>query len=84
MLTIFKNFLSKTSILDDFSFYESRQKAMQDKRIRPPTPCWDHLQVLLFSFFELVNKYMFYSRDLRCHFLYIFLAKMSCKSNYIY
>ncbi|KAF8390836.1 hypothetical protein HHK36_023135 [Tetracentron sinense] len=37
MLNIFKNYMSKTSILDDFSFYESRQKEMQDKRIRPPT-----------------------------------------------
>ncbi|KAF8412606.1 hypothetical protein HHK36_000575 [Tetracentron sinense] len=44
MLNIFKNYMSKTSILDDFSFYESRQKAMQDKRIRPPTPHLDHGQ----------------------------------------
>ncbi|KAL5732058.1 YTH domain-containing protein [Ranunculus cassubicifolius] len=36
MLNVFKNYLSKTSILDDFSFYESRQKVMQDKRIRSP------------------------------------------------
>jgi len=32
MLKIFKEHVSKTSILDDFSFYESRQKLMQDKR----------------------------------------------------
>ncbi|KAF9591117.1 hypothetical protein IFM89_002072 [Coptis chinensis] len=38
MLNVFKNDLLKTSILDDFTFYESRQKAMQDKRIRAPTP----------------------------------------------
>ncbi|KAF9607141.1 hypothetical protein IFM89_032363, partial [Coptis chinensis] len=38
MLNVFKNHLLKTSILDDFTFYESRQKAMQDKRIRAPTP----------------------------------------------
>eukprot|EP00262_Sarcandra_glabra_P008943 TRINITY_DN22899_c0_g1_i1.p1 TRINITY_DN22899_c0_g1~~TRINITY_DN22899_c0_g1_i1.p1 ORF type:complete len:615 (+),score=132.68 TRINITY_DN22899_c0_g1_i1:212-2056(+) len=44
MLNIFKNYMSKTSILDDFAFYESRQKAMQDKRIRPPIPHLDHLQ----------------------------------------
>ncbi|XP_043689909.1 YTH domain-containing protein ECT4-like isoform X2 [Telopea speciosissima] len=44
MLNIFKNHSSKTSILDDFGFYEGRQKAMQEKRARPPTPCWDHVQ----------------------------------------
>ncbi|OQU93198.1 hypothetical protein SORBI_3001G498200 [Sorghum bicolor] len=32
MLKIFKDHVSKTSILDDFTFYESRQKLMQDKR----------------------------------------------------
>ncbi|AQL09673.1 YTH domain-containing protein ECT2-like [Zea mays] len=32
MLKIFKDHVSKTSILDDFAFYESRQKLMQDKR----------------------------------------------------
>eukprot|EP01018_Ginkgo_biloba_P023874 Gb_40340 [translate_table: standard] len=37
MLNIFKNFSLKTSILDDFMFYESRQKAMQDKKTRQPT-----------------------------------------------
>ncbi|XP_042505934.1 YTH domain-containing protein ECT2-like isoform X2 [Macadamia integrifolia] len=44
MLNIFKNHSSKTSILDDFGFYEGRQKAMQEKRARPPTPRWDHVQ----------------------------------------
>ncbi|KAJ7524096.1 hypothetical protein O6H91_18G077700 [Diphasiastrum complanatum] len=34
ILNIFKNFPSKTSILDDFQFYDNRQKAMQDKKIR--------------------------------------------------
>ncbi|KAF9624622.1 hypothetical protein IFM89_012044, partial [Coptis chinensis] len=38
MLNVFKNHLLKTSILDDLTFYESRQKVMQDKRIRAPTP----------------------------------------------
>ncbi|KAL6206180.1 hypothetical protein ACLB2K_023429 [Fragaria x ananassa] len=41
MLNIFKNHLSKTSILDDFDFYESRQKVMQEKRIRQSTPYYD-------------------------------------------
>ncbi|XP_058095389.1 YTH domain-containing protein ECT4-like [Magnolia sinica] len=44
MLNIFKNYSAKTSILDDFGFYESRQKAMQDKRTRPLTPHLEHLQ----------------------------------------
>ncbi|XP_040379962.1 YTH domain-containing protein ECT2 isoform X2 [Oryza brachyantha] len=35
MLNIFKNFSCKTSILDDFDFYENRQKVMQDRRGKP-------------------------------------------------
>jgi hypothetical protein len=34
MLSIFKSYASTTSILDDFQFYESRQRAMQEKRAR--------------------------------------------------
>ncbi|KAH7437202.1 hypothetical protein KP509_05G060700 [Ceratopteris richardii] len=34
MLTIFKSYSMKTSILDDFQFYEARQKVMQDNRAR--------------------------------------------------
>ncbi|KAJ1284787.1 hypothetical protein BS78_03G231800 [Paspalum vaginatum] len=41
MLTIFKNFVCKTSILDDFDFYENRQKVMQDRRGKP-LPSFDH------------------------------------------
>ncbi|XP_039139741.1 YTH domain-containing protein ECT4-like isoform X2 [Dioscorea cayenensis subsp. rotundata] len=34
MLKIFKEHVSKTSILDDFAFYETRQKAMQEKNLK--------------------------------------------------
>lgn len=34
MLNIFKSFSSKTSILDDFQFYENRQRALTEKRAR--------------------------------------------------
>lgn len=34
MLKIFKEHVSKTSILDDFAFYENRQKLMQEKRAK--------------------------------------------------
>ncbi|KAF8775656.1 hypothetical protein HU200_004435 [Digitaria exilis] len=34
MLKIFKEHVSKTSILDDFVFYENRQKLMQEKRAK--------------------------------------------------
>ncbi|XP_020579827.1 uncharacterized protein LOC110024289 [Phalaenopsis equestris] len=34
MLKIFKEHTSKTSILDDFGFYENRQKVMQEKRAK--------------------------------------------------
>lgn len=53
MLNIFKNHLSKTSILDDFDFYESRQKVMQEKRIRQSTPYYD-LQVYNFASILLI------------------------------
>ncbi|CAO2198095.1 unnamed protein product [Urochloa humidicola] len=43
MLNIFKNFSCKTSILDDFDFYENRQKVMQDRRGKPLTTSFDHL-----------------------------------------
>ncbi|KAK1286906.1 hypothetical protein QJS10_CPB20g01797 [Acorus calamus] len=38
MLNVFKKYSSKTSILDDFGFYENRQKALQEKKIRPFAP----------------------------------------------
>ncbi|KMZ63795.1 hypothetical protein ZOSMA_39G00650 [Zostera marina] len=34
LLKLFKDHVSKTSILDDFGFYEGRQKAMQEKRAK--------------------------------------------------
>lgn len=37
MLNIFKNYESHSSILDDFYFYEERQKAMQDRKTRQLT-----------------------------------------------
>ncbi|BAD73483.1 rubisco subunit binding-protein beta subunit-like [Oryza sativa Japonica Group] len=42
MLNIFKNFSCKTSILDDFDFYENRQKVMQDRRGKPLATTLDH------------------------------------------
>uniref|UniRef100_A0A0E0JMF4 YTH domain-containing family protein n=1 Tax=Oryza punctata TaxID=4537 RepID=A0A0E0JMF4_ORYPU len=42
MLNIFKNFSCKTSILDDFDFYENRQKVMQDRRGKPLATSLDH------------------------------------------
>ncbi|XP_019443670.1 PREDICTED: uncharacterized protein LOC109347971 isoform X1 [Lupinus angustifolius] len=38
MLNIFKNYVAKTSILDDFEFYESRQKVMLEKKVRQSMP----------------------------------------------
>lgn len=34
MLAIFKNYETDVSILDDFDFYEDRQKAMQERKAR--------------------------------------------------
>ncbi|XP_027922980.1 YTH domain-containing protein ECT2-like isoform X2 [Vigna unguiculata] len=38
MLNIFKNYVARTSILDDFEFYESRQKVLQEKKTRQSIP----------------------------------------------
>ncbi|KAK9180587.1 hypothetical protein WN943_029798 [Citrus x changshan-huyou] len=45
ILNIFKNYPSKTSILDDFDFYESRQKVMQEKKVRLSVPRLDQIQI---------------------------------------
>lgn len=37
MINIFKNYESHSSILDDFYFYEERQKAMQERKARQLT-----------------------------------------------
>ena len=34
MLNIFKNYETDMSILDDFDYYEERQKAMQERKAR--------------------------------------------------
>ena len=34
VVKIFKSHLNKTSILDDFEFYETRQKALQEKKAK--------------------------------------------------
>ncbi|XP_020105141.1 uncharacterized protein LOC109721772 [Ananas comosus] len=44
MLKIFMDHVSKTSILDDFVFYEDREKVMQEKRVKQQQPqrqIWD-------------------------------------------
>eukprot|EP00245_Coleochaete_scutata_P007626 TRINITY_DN2311_c0_g1_i1.p1 TRINITY_DN2311_c0_g1~~TRINITY_DN2311_c0_g1_i1.p1 ORF type:complete len:672 (+),score=147.37 TRINITY_DN2311_c0_g1_i1:398-2413(+) len=38
MLNIFKSYAAKTSILDDFEFYDQRQKVMQDKKAARQRP----------------------------------------------
>lgn len=45
MLNIFKNYSAKTSIFDDFEFYENRQKLLHDKRIMQFVPRLEHYQV---------------------------------------
>uniref|UniRef100_A0A2P2K6A3 YTH domain-containing family protein n=2 Tax=Rhizophora mucronata TaxID=61149 RepID=A0A2P2K6A3_RHIMU len=36
MLTIFKNYSAKTSLLDDFNFYETREKSLRAKKSNKP------------------------------------------------
>lgn len=38
MLKIFKDHVCKTSILDDFGFYDNREKIMQEKKSRRQYP----------------------------------------------
>ncbi|XP_062158468.1 YTH domain-containing protein ECT2 isoform X2 [Alnus glutinosa] len=45
LLNIFKNYVSKTSILDDFDFYESRQKVMQEKRTKQFAPHYNQEKI---------------------------------------
>ncbi|CAL1359744.1 unnamed protein product [Linum trigynum] len=37
MLTIFKTYVPKASLLDDFNFYEDREKALYTKKNKPAT-----------------------------------------------
>jgi len=34
IIKIFKEYMSKTCILDDYKFYETRQKIIRDKKIK--------------------------------------------------
>ncbi|CAI5961660.1 unnamed protein product [Closterium sp. NIES-65] len=44
MLRLFKGYSSRTSILDDFTFYDSRQRAMQERKTRHPSHPFPHQQ----------------------------------------
>ncbi|KAK7271366.1 hypothetical protein RJT34_27195 [Clitoria ternatea] len=44
ILNIFKNYMARTSILDDFDFYESRQKVMQEKKTRQSIPSHTNIE----------------------------------------
>lgn len=52
MLSIFKGFSNKTCILDDFGFYENRQRVMQEKRNKlsssPAAATPENFQVLIY------------------------------------
>ncbi|CAL0326352.1 unnamed protein product [Lupinus luteus] len=58
MLNIFKNYVAKTSILDDFEFYESRQKVMQEKKVRQSMPhtSEQHIDELSLESIDLSTK----------------------------
>lgn len=49
MLKIFKNFTSKTSLLDDFIFYENREKSLRVKRGNKPATLKMELSVSSFA-----------------------------------
>ena len=78
ILNIFKNHVTKTSILDDFDYYESRQKVMQEKRPRPLIPHFDHKQVslILFSVSLLWRQctYSLISLPLQIFFVFVLVS----------
>lgn len=65
MLKIFKNYSYKTSILDDFEFYENRQMTMQDRRSKLPNPSVNHPSVIV----SLINQNPCYFQ-LHVYFVY--------------
>ncbi|KAJ7526797.1 hypothetical protein O6H91_16G023600 [Diphasiastrum complanatum] len=53
MLNIFKKFTARTSILDDFHFYEARERVLQEKRGRSQMQLQQHLRLVYQSSNEL-------------------------------
>ena len=53
MLNLFKSYNTKISILDDFQFYETRQKFMQEKRAKQQTHLQQHQ--VLYAYFLIYN-----------------------------
>jgi len=53
LLKIFKEYSSKTCILDDFGFYEGRQKTILEKKAKQQFP----KQARLFQPFELAHVF---------------------------
>lgn len=47
IIKIYKEYMSKTCILDDFEFYETRQKMIRDKKIKQKKQAGTH--TLLFK-----------------------------------
>lgn len=51
IIKIYKEYMSKTCILDDFEFYETRQKMIRDKKIKQKKQAEAH--TLLFKPFNI-------------------------------
>lgn len=65
ILNIFKNYVARTSILDDFEFYESRQKVLQEKKTRQSIP-HTSIQVCFYTatLFQNFTKYLLFVFDM--------------------
>lgn len=74
MLNIFKNYVARTSILDDFEFYESRQKVLQEKKTRQSMP---HTSVQVCFTLQPYSKITKYSS----HWFPLFLFDMIDNGN---
>lgn len=63
MIKIFKDHSSKTCILDDFGFYETRQKTIQEKKAKQQQQF--QKQAIVLFLFTIFYIFLFH---LRCYF----------------
>lgn len=67
VLKIFKNHSSKTTILDDFGFYEARQRTMQEKKAKQQL-FQKQARILVHFLFPLSNFYPILLEIFNLHF----------------
>lgn len=81
MLKIFKSYSAKTSLLDDFNFYENKERSFHGKKSSKPAT----LQMDIFNDddFTVRNFYFFYILKYRKSFKAIFLKLINFLHAYL-